>query len=233
MVSKCQSTFCDPDTIRLSLAAAHNSMRMKDSLFHLKSQPHNPAQKRRLLVGLLAVTFLGWTSLCSALWAIEPPKQRAMTNDSRSDMITVLEAATPHSSIGEQAHVFDQFIGTWTCDYANFAEDGTTTRGKGEVMFGWILDGHAVQDVWTWTAEGASGQRELVTDIRFFDSKSGKWRAVWVDPTSFLVRTASGGVVGDRIVLESTANDGSLDQKEIIKSLVLLPWAIFAGNKNL
>ena len=173
---------------------------------------HRIQQKRRLLVGVLGVTFLGWTSLCSALWAIEPPKQAAMTNDSRRDMITVLEAASPHPSIGEQAHVFDQFIGTWECDYANFAEDGTIGRGKGEVMFGWILDGHAVQDVWTWTAEGGSGQRELVTDIRFFDSKSGKWRAVWVDPTSFLVKTASGGVIGDRIVLESTANDGSLDR---------------------
>ena len=104
-------------------------------------------QKKRLLFGLLAVTSLGWTNLCSALWAIEPPKQRAMTNDSRRDMITVLEAASPHPSLGEQAHVFDQFIGTWECDYANFAENGTITRGKEDVMFGGIFDGHAVQDV--------------------------------------------------------------------------------------
>jgi hypothetical protein len=167
---------------------------------------------QRLLFGLFAVTTLGWTSLCSALWASELPKQGAKTNDSRRDMIAVLDAASPHPSLGEQARVFDQFIGTWECDYANFAENGTITRGKGEAMFGWILDGHAVQDVWTWTAEGDGGQRELVTDIRFFDSKSGKWRAVWVDPTSSLVKTASGGVVGDRIVLESAATDGSLDR---------------------
>jgi len=168
-------------------------------------------QEKHLLFGLLAVTSLGWTSLCSALLAIEPPKQDAKGCDSRRDMITVLEAMSPHPSLGEQAHVFDQFIGTWECDYANFAENGAITRGKGEVMFGWILDGLAVQDVWTWTAEGSTG-RELVTDIRFFDSKSGKWRAVWVNPTSFLVKTASGGLVGDRIVLESTATDGSLDR---------------------
>jgi hypothetical protein len=168
--------------------------------------------KTHLLFGFLAVTYLCWSSLFSSLWAVEPPKQGVMTSDSRRDMITALEATGPHPLLGEQAHVFDQFVGAWKCDYANFAEDGKITRGKGEVMFGWILDGHAVQDVWTWTAEGSSGQRELVTDIRFFDSKSGKWRAVWVDPTSFLVKTASGGVVGDRIVLESTANDGSLDR---------------------
>ena len=160
----------------------------------------------------VAVTSLGWTILCNALWAIEPSEQGVNARDSQRDMIAALEAATPHPSLGEQARVFGQFIGTWECDYANFAEDGTITRGKGEVMFGWILDGHAVQDVWTWTAEGSSGPREVVTDIRFFDSKSGKWRAVWVDPASFRVKTASGGVIGDRIVLESTADDGSRDR---------------------
>ena len=168
--------------------------------------------KKRLFLSLHAVTWLGCTSLCGVLLAIEEPKQGDKASDSRRDMITALEATSPHPSLGEQAHVFDQFIGSWECDYANFAEDGTITRGKGEVMFGWILDGHAVQDIWTWTAEEGSGQRELVTDIRFFDSKSGKWRAVWVDPTSFLVKTASGGLVGDRIVLESMAKDGSLDR---------------------
>ena len=51
-------------------------------------------QKKRLLLGLLAVTSLGWTSLSSALLAIDLPKQGAMTNDSRRDMITALEAAS-------------------------------------------------------------------------------------------------------------------------------------------
>ena len=166
----------------------------------------------RALLTLLVITSFGLTSSHGGLLTIEAPKQSASASISRRDMITVLGATNPHPSLGEQAHVFDQFIGSWQCDYANFAEDGTITRGRGEVTFGWILDGHAVQDVWTWTTEGASGQRELVTDIRFFDSKSGKWRAVWVDPTSFLVKTASGGVVGDRILLESTSNDGSLDR---------------------
>ena len=159
----------------------------------------------------VAVTSLGWTILC-ALWAIEPSEQGGRAGDSQRDMIAALEAASPHPSLGEQARVFGQFIGTWECDYANFAEDGTITRGKGEVTFGWVLDGHAVQDVWTWTAEGGSGAREVVTDIRFFDSKSAKWRAVWVDPASSRVKTASGGVIGDRIVLESTADDGSRDR---------------------
>ena len=82
----------------------------------------------RALLSLLVITSFGLTSSRGGLLAIEPPKQSANAGGSRRDMITVLEATSPHPSLGEQAHVFDQFIGSWECDYANFAEDGTITR---------------------------------------------------------------------------------------------------------
>jgi hypothetical protein len=101
-----------------------------------------------------------------------------------------------------------RFVGTWDCDYASFKEDGTTKHAKGEVIFGWVLDGRAVQDIWTWIDKDSSGERKLGTTVRFFDPKIGKWRIVWIDPVSYAVKLLSGGAVGDRIVLDGATDEG-------------------------
>lgn len=33
-----------------------------------------------------------------------------------------------HASLGEQAHVFDRFVGAWDCHYVHLAEDGSVIR---------------------------------------------------------------------------------------------------------
>lgn len=132
----------------------------------------------------------------------------ATANDPRRDMITALPALSPHPSLGGQARVFDRFVGTWDCDYVQYEKDGSVTRYPGEVIFGWIIDGRALQDIWIGHEKGRS-ERSIGTTLRFFDSRSGKWRIVWVDPEAGVIKTLTGGAVGDRIVLEGKAQDGS------------------------
>jgi uncharacterized protein len=51
----------------------------------------------------------------------------------------------PQASLGEQAHVFDRFVGAWDCHYVHLAEDGSAIEDyDGRVTFGWIIDGWAV-----------------------------------------------------------------------------------------
>lgn len=130
-------------------------------------------------------------------------------SDRRQEMIHALGADHPHPSLGEQAQVFDRFVGTWDADYVNFSADGTPAEhSRGRVLFGWILDGRAVQDIWTWesseVSEAGSG-----TTIRFFDAAAGVWQIIWILPQAGLVLTLRGGMVGDRIVLEGENADGS------------------------
>jgi hypothetical protein len=165
-------------------------------------------KKNHTFIGLFALTAIGVGSLSILLFANEEPKQRTIMNDPRRDMITTLEAGGPHPSIGDQAQIFDRFVGTWDCDYASFKEDGTTEHAEGEVIFGWVLDGRAVQDIWTWIETDSTGERKLGTTVRFFDPKIGKWRIVWIDPVSPAIKLLTGGAVGDRIVLEGKADDG-------------------------
>jgi hypothetical protein len=131
-------------------------------------------------------------------------------NNSRQGMLTALGADRPHQILGQEANTFDRFIGTWDCEYANFKDDGTTERSHGQVVFGWILDGRAVQDVWSWVDEDdPKKERKVGTTVRFFDSKAGKWRIVWISPEEGIIKTLAGGREGDRIVLEGTSDDGA------------------------
>jgi len=127
--------------------------------------------------------------------------------DARRDMITALPAPGPHPSLGAEAKLWDQLVGTWDCDYTFYAEDGKTTRAKGELLFGWILDGRAVQDIWITYPQKPNDEREIGTSLRFFDPKSGMWRVVFILPTLNILTTVEGRARGGRIVLEGQTAD--------------------------
>ncbi len=165
----------------------------------------NDQTQIRWLFALLAVA----ATLC---YLISPASgaSDATASDPRRDMITVLPSLKPHASIGEHARDFDRFIGTWDCDYALIAEDGVVTRFKGELLFGWIIDGRAIQDIWIGFPRGSSTERSIGTSVRFYDTKAGIWRVVWIAPSASAIITLTGGAEGDRIVLNGLDTDGSL-----------------------
>jgi hypothetical protein len=124
--------------------------------------------------------------------------------DARLDMVAALQASGPHPSLGDQASVFGRLVGTWDVEYTDFAKDGKAIHRSGELIFGWVLDGRAIQDLWIVDPSGTRKDREVYADLRYFDPKSGTWSAVFVDPEDASVAKFSGGAVGDdRIVLES------------------------------
>jgi hypothetical protein len=128
--------------------------------------------------------------------------------DPRREMITELPAPGPNASIGDKAQAFDRFVGTWDTDYTFYAADGTINKRTGEVLFGWVIDGRALQDIWI--SYPKDGERDLGTTIRFYDDKTALWRIVWIYPKSSVITTLIGGPVGDRIVLRGQGSDGGL-----------------------
>ena len=45
--------------------------------------------------------------------------------------------------------LFGLFVGEWEFDWTGYDEDGDETlTERGEWIFGWVLEGRAVQDVW-------------------------------------------------------------------------------------
>jgi len=137
----------------------------------------------------------------------------AMTADknmppSRSAMINVLGVAAPNPALGEEAQTFDRLVGTWDAEFTFPRPDGTTSRKRGELHFGWVMDGYAVQDLWIGYPAGSQKERTMGTTLRFFDAKLKQWRIVFVNPQSGYVVTTQGGREGDRIVLRGVDADG-------------------------
>jgi hypothetical protein len=150
--------------------------------------------------GLLSLAF---SAVCETVGAQQTP-------DPRQAMVKALSASGPHPSLGDEARVFDRFVGAWDCDYTFFAEDGGVKRASGELEFGWVLDGRAVQDIWITYPDEHSKERDIGTSVRFFDPKSKLWRVLFVNPAYGSHITMQGRAEGDRIVLRGVNEEGSM-----------------------
>ena len=137
---------------------------------------------------------------------------KATVRDPRRDLVTTLLAPGPHpsrASLGDEAKAFDRIVGTWDADYSFHSDDGSVRHSAGEVIFGWIMDGHALQDLFISYPKRAGDERKMVTGIRFFDTSARKWRLAFVAPTFNVIINMEGGKEGDRIVLRGKDVDGS------------------------
>ena len=129
---------------------------------------------------------------------------RAAATDPRLGLVTELNATGPHPALGDQAEVVGRLVGTWDVEYTNFAKDGKATHRTGEFIVGWVMDGRAIQDLWIVHPSGTRKDREVYSDLRWFDVKSRAWHAAFLDPEHSSLARFTGVPVGhDRFVLET------------------------------
>lgn len=145
---------------------------------------------------------------CGIWFAASAEVATAPTAEPRLNIATALEATGPNPSLAEQAMVLGRLVGTWDVEYTDFKKDGTTLHRTGEFIVGWIMDGKALQDLWIVDPWGQHKDREVYTDVHYFDAKSRTWHATSVDPQDGSVaRFAASEVGNDRFVLESKEID--------------------------
>jgi hypothetical protein len=133
--------------------------------------------------------------------------------DLGQEMIRMLGAPGAHASFRDQAGCFDRLVGTWDCDDTLFSPEGKVTCSSGQAVFGWVLDGWAMQDIW-WSRSAPGSERTIGTSLRFFDRKARLWRVTWIAPRDGAVLQLEGGPVAQdgapKIVLNGKDADGSL-----------------------
>jgi hypothetical protein len=140
--------------------------------------------------------------------ADDPAKSESIHDATRrAAMITALASSNPNPSLGDEAQTFDRLVGTWDAEFTFHREDGTVVQKKGELRFGWTMDGHAIQDLWIGYPTENQKQRSIGTTIRFFDTTLKQWRVVFINPQFNYVVSAQGGREGDRIVLRGVDTD--------------------------
>jgi len=120
------------------------------------------------------------------------------------NLTTALKATSPHPTLADQTQVLGRLVGSWDVEYTTFAKDGTSSLRTGEFIVEWVMDGRAIQDLWIVHPSGDRKEREVYTDLHWFDAKSRTWRSAFVDPEHGSVARFTGRPVGnDRYVLET------------------------------
>jgi len=146
--------------------------------------------------------------ICAVAVTQAAMRTKSSSSSAREAMINVLASGEPHPSLGEEAKTFDRFVGTWDAEFTSYREGGKVYQRKGELHFGWVLDGRAFQDLWIAYPTADRKEREIGTTIRFFDTSLKQWRIVFILPEFNYVVTAQGAREGDRIVLRGIDSTG-------------------------
>jgi hypothetical protein len=146
--------------------------------------------------------------ICTVAITQTATHQRTSSSSAPEAMSNVLASSGPHPSLGDEVKTFDRFVGAWDAEFTSYRDGGKVYHRKGELHFGWVLDGRAIQDLWIAYPTAARKEREIGTTIRFFDASLKQWRIVFILPEFNYVVTLQGGREGDRIVLRGVDPSG-------------------------
>jgi hypothetical protein len=124
-----------------------------------------------------------------------------------------VSAARPERA--DDLRLFGQFIGSWDIRWSGLDSDGRPARVRGELHFGWVLGGRAIQDIWIVPGrnEPGEGKPPLAfhgSTLRFYDASIDAWRSTWIEPVNGRVRRFIGRQIDDEIVLVSDDDDPPL-----------------------
>lgn len=139
---------------------------------------------------------------------------------SRNTFASVLHADAPAPDRADTLALYGRFIGDWDARIIVHGSNGARHESSGEIHFGWILQGRAIQDVWMIPRLAERPQATPLpvagnwfgTTIRVHDPKIGAWRIYWIDPATNSFRQQIGRAHGEDIVQEGRTESGTLSR---------------------
>ncbi len=123
-----------------------------------------------------------------------------------------LGAERPFPELKEKLALFGQFVGDWDILESRYLRpDGSwSSAERGELHWGWILNGRATQDVWMSIDEKTHEAIPGEITVRFYYPKIDAWKVVRICPEEGAVQTMIGQQVRDEIVIEGKNIEGYL-----------------------
>jgi hypothetical protein len=99
----------------------------------------------------------------------------------------------------EAMQLYGRLAGSWEIETVHHRDDGAVENSTGEVHFGWILEGRAIQDVWIRPRRPATPTM-YGTTLRVYDPAIDAWHIIWCDPLNGDHARQIGRAEGDDIV---------------------------------
>jgi hypothetical protein len=125
---------------------------------------------------------------------------------SAPSFIEALRANGPAADRADKLQLYGWLIGSWTMDAVVRLDGGGTHEGRGEIHFGWVLEGRAIQDVWILPGVFFG------TTLRIYDPGIDAWHILWSDPLRQYFTRQIGRAHGRDIV-----QDGKNDAGEPVR----------------
>lgn len=113
-----------------------------------------------------------------------------------------LHSSTPAADPADKLGLYGWLIGQWDMDAVVHLGDGTVHNGQGEIFFGWVLQGRAIQDVWSLPGLFYG------TTLRIYDPGLDAWHILWSDPVRQVYTRQIGRARGADIVQHGTDDAG-------------------------
>ena len=134
------------------------------------------------------------------------------------DFISILHTDRPDQDRAEKMQLYGQFVGDWDAKVIRHGESGDRHEADGEIHFGWVLQGRAVQDVWITpplqqrgnAAALPGGRNWYGSTVRVYDPELDAWRIWWINPAGNSFRQQIGRPRGKDIVQEGRTDEGVL-----------------------
>src|SRR6266700_5235877 len=122
----------------------------------------------------------------------------------QSGFVKALHSEGPADDRARHLELYGWLIGDWVMDATVHKDDGATFKGSGEIHFGWVLQGRAIQDVWILPGVFYG------TTLRIYDPEMDAWHILWSDPLRQFYARQVGRARGRDIVQEGTDASGAL-----------------------
>jgi hypothetical protein len=102
--------------------------------------------------------------------------------------VDALHSKGPAPDRADKMGLYGWLIGGWEMDVQGPMANGARYEGKGEIHFGWVLEGRAIQDVWITPPRGArndpvgAAANFYGSTFRIYDPGIDAWHIFWLDP---------------------------------------------------
>lgn len=132
-----------------------------------------------------------------------------------SSFADALHSAGPAADRAGKLRLYGQFVGRWEMDAAYHLGDGPARHSRGEIHFGWVLEGRAIQDVWIVPARGIERTDPPLpgdfygTTLRVYNPGIDAWHILWTDPLTQTYRRMTGRARGPDIVQDGEDESGA------------------------